>query len=197
MNHPIDCDPVVGNGRLPQDTSSDAQLVGQAWRGLLDEKVSSGMTNFFYGEFRTTLKIHFLTMKKMKNSHPHVPHVPQVQPVAQEPQAPFRHGLHQGQNTQRLLRHPLGRKAPCMVSFRTIYAEFRSTCAEFRSILRIQIQTYIILCLITVWRQSEKKIKKTTRSTRCTRSTSTAGRTGVPPLAAVGSNCVRGSLLTL
>ena len=39
MNHPIDPDPLVGNGRLPQDTSSDAQLVGQAWRSLLDEKV--------------------------------------------------------------------------------------------------------------------------------------------------------------
>jgi hypothetical protein len=60
MNHPINCDPLVGNGRLPQDTSSDAQLVGQAWRSLLDEKVSSGTTNYFYGEFRTNLKIHFL-----------------------------------------------------------------------------------------------------------------------------------------
>ena len=86
-----------------------------------------------YGE--SFPKIHFLTMKKMKNSHPHVPHVPhvpQVQPVGQDPKAPFRHGIHKGENTQRVLRHHLGRKAPFMVSFRT-------TCAEFRSILRIQI----------------------------------------------------------
>ncbi|MGB7061713.1 MAG: hypothetical protein WBF13_05080 [Candidatus Zixiibacteriota bacterium] len=45
----------------------------------------------------------------------------------------------EGENTQRLLRHPLGRPTTFMVSFRTIYAEFRSTCAESRSILRIQI----------------------------------------------------------
>ncbi|MGB2804593.1 MAG: hypothetical protein WBD64_06840 [Candidatus Zixiibacteriota bacterium] len=97
---------------------------------------SSWMIIFFYGEFRSTcgerrtiyaefrsnLKIHFLTMKKMKNSHPHVPHVPhvpQVQPVGQNPQAPFGHGIHKGANTQRVLRHPLGRKAPFTVSFRT------------------------------------------------------------------------------
>jgi len=165
---------------------------------------SSGMTNFFRmnpflrprglrteGQNESYFTIHFLTMKKMKNSHPHVPHVPhvpQVQPVGQDLQAPFRHGIHQGENTQRVLRHPLGRPTTFMVSFRTtcaefrsIYAEFRSiygerrtTCAEFRStcgesrtiyaefrsILRIQIQTYIILCLITTWRQSENKIKK-------------------------------------
>jgi hypothetical protein len=57
--------------------------------------------------FRTILKIRFLTMKKMKNSHPHVPHVPQVRPVGQDPQAPFRHGIHKGENTQRVLRHHL------------------------------------------------------------------------------------------
>ena len=48
---------------------------------------SSGMTN-------SCLKIHFLTMKKMKNSHPHiphVPHVPHVRPVSQQPQAPDLH----------------------------------------------------------------------------------------------------------
>jgi hypothetical protein len=54
--------------------------------------------------FRTILKIRFLTMKKMKNSHPHVP---QVRPVGQDPQAPFRHGIHKGENTQRVLRHHL------------------------------------------------------------------------------------------
>jgi hypothetical protein len=93
------------------------------------------MIIFFYGEFRTNLKIPFLAMKKMKNSHPHVPHVPQVpqvQPVSQKPQAPFRHGIHKGENAQRVLLHHLGRKATFMVSFRTIYA-------EFRSILRMQI----------------------------------------------------------
>jgi len=140
-------------------------------------------------------------MKKMKNSHPHVPHVPhvpQVQPVGQDPRAPFHHGIHKGENTQRVLRHHLGRPTTFMVSFRTIYAELRSTCAEFRSIygerrttcgesrtiyaefrsiLRMQIQTYIILCLRTVWRKSEHKIKKTTRSTRCTRSARTTGQT--------------------
>ena len=118
---------------------------------------SSGMTN-------SCLKIHFLAMKKMKNSHPHVPqvqHVQQVRPVGQDPQAPFRHGIHKGQNTQRVLRHHLGRPTSFMVSSRTI--------------LRIQIRTYIILCLRTVWRQSEKKIKITTRSTRCTRTTRTTG----------------------
>jgi hypothetical protein len=119
--------------------------------------LSSGMTNSF-------VKIHFLAMKKMKNSHPHVPH---VQPVGQNPKAPFPHGIHKGENTQRLLRHHLGRPTPFMVSLRTT--------------LRIQIQTYIILCLRTVWRQSENKIKKTTRSTRCTRTTRTTGQTGVPP----------------
>jgi len=98
------------------------------------------------------LKIHFLAMKKMKNSHPHVPHVPQVRPVGQKPQAPFRYGLHKGENTRRLLRHHLGRPTSFMVSLRTIYAEFRSTCGEFRSILRTPIRTYIILCLRTVWR---------------------------------------------
>jgi hypothetical protein len=46
------------------------------------------MTIFFYGEFRTNLKIHFLTMKKMKNSHPQVQQVQQVHPVGQEPRAP-------------------------------------------------------------------------------------------------------------
>jgi hypothetical protein len=53
---------------------------------------SSFMVSFrsIYGEFRTTyaefrsnLKIRFLTMKKMKNSHPHVPHVPHVPQVQQ------------------------------------------------------------------------------------------------------------------
>ncbi len=65
---------------------------------------SSGTTNFLLG-------IHFLAMKKMKNSHPHVPHVPhvpQVQPVGQDPQVPFRHGIHKGENTQWVLRHHLG-----------------------------------------------------------------------------------------
>jgi len=40
------------------------------------------------------MKIHFLTMKKMKNSHPQVQqvqHVQQVQPVGQEPRAPDLH----------------------------------------------------------------------------------------------------------
>ncbi len=131
---------------------------------------SSRTSNYFF-------KIHFLAMNKMKNSHPQVPQVQQVRPVGQEPQAPFRHGIHKGQNTQRVLRHLLGQPTTFMVIFRTIYAEFRSTCAEFRSILRIQIQTYIILCLITVWRKSENKIKKTTRCTRSTRCTRTTGQT--------------------
>ena len=43
---------------------------------------SSGMTIFFYGEFRTNLKIHFLTMKKIKKQPPVRSETPET-PVSQ------------------------------------------------------------------------------------------------------------------
>jgi hypothetical protein len=85
-----------------------------------------GMAELNALQDESSLKVHFLTMKKMKNSHPHIPHlphVPQVQPVGQDPQAPFRHGIHKGENTQRVLRHPLKRP--------TCYSGYKFKRTEF------------------------------------------------------------------
>ena len=154
MNHPIDQDP-ESNRRADPETNTDAFNQAGSKQGRLTYSRLGGILSAMgFGKARTPngcstimwddqllFQNTFSDDEKMKNSHPHVPHVPQVpqvQPVGQDPRAPFHHGIHKGQNTQRVLRHHLGRPTTFMVSFRTT--------------LRIQIQTYIILCLRTVWR---------------------------------------------